>query len=427
MASLKNILKKNTAYLGLSEGVSMLILFVISVLVARKLGQTVYGQFAFILAFAQIWQVVADFGLSMLAIRDISTNKNNVKTILSNYISLKIVLGILTYLLIIISALILNKPLFIKELIIIAGAYLIIYTLAELLRAVFRAYEKFKYEALIKISQHVILLLLIIYAIFIQSLFAVVWAYFVAAIYALVVSAWLIKSKFTSFNWHWDKPQIKIIIKQAWPLALANMFVIIYFRIDTVMLSMIKDDLATAWYNAAYLLIFSLTFVAYILIMSVYPKLSQLALESINACRLLYRKTLLLMSLAGLIILGIAVVIAKWLIIYIYGQSFAPAVHVFYILSLAVFFSFLAHVWLYTLNALGKQISYTLATGFGMLMNIGLNFYWIPKFSYIGAAWATVLTEITTGLIIYGLVEYYLNKKFVQIKKTPSPHLNNPI
>ncbi len=427
MASLKNILKKNTLYLALSEGIAMLILFIVSVLVARKLGQTIYGQFAFILAFAQIWQVIADFGLAMIAIRDISVNKENTKKILSNYFSLKIVLGFLTYVLIVASTLLLNKPLYIKELILIAGAYLIVYTLAELLRAVFRAFEKFKYEAFIKISQHLILLLLITWSIYQGSLHAIVWSYFIAAVYALIVSILLIKIKFTSFTWQWDRPMIKNILRQAWPLALANMFVIIYFRIDTVMLSMIKDDQATGLYNAAYLLIFSLTFVAYILIMSVYPKLSQLAKESITACRKLYRKTLYLMTGAGLIILGISAIIAKWLIIYIYGAEFTPAINIFYILALAVFFSFLAHVWLYTLNALGKQLTYTVATGFGLIINIGLNFYWIPKFSYLGAAWATVLTEIITGLIIFALVEYYLSKKFVQIKTTLQPKINKPL
>ncbi len=427
MSAMQKILRKNTSYLAISEGISILILFFVSILIARKLGQTVYGQFAFVLAFAQIWQVIADFGLTMIAIRDISINKNDVKKILSNFFSLKIVIGFITYGLIVISTLLLNKPKFIKELIIIAGAYLIIYTLAELLRSIFKAYEKFKYEAFIKISQHLFLLALIIYAVLQKSLTAVVWSYFIAATYALVISIIIIKKKFTSFGWQWNNKIIKNILKQAWPLALANMFVIIYFRIDTVMLSIIKGDQPTAWYNAAYLLIFSLTFVAYVLIMSVYPKLSQLAKESLTACRKLYRQTLYLMTLAGLLILGITTAIAKWLIIYIYGIEFSPAVNIFYILSLAVFFSFLAHVWLYTLNALGKQLTYTLATGLGMIINIVLNFYWIPKFSYLGAAWATVLTEIISGLIIFGLVEYYLNKKFVHINSNIGPNINKPL
>jgi len=427
MVSLQKILKKNTSFLALSEGISMLILFFISVLIARNLGGTVYGQFAFILAYAQIWQVVADFGLSLLAVRDISVDKDNAKKILGNYLSFKLIWSVLVYILIVTVTWLINKPINIKQLILIAGAYLLVYTAAELMRAVFRAYEHFKYETFIKISQHLLLFLIIIFAIWQKSLSSVVWAYFIAGCYSLLISCWLIKRKYNVLAWHWDNHFIKQIIRQAWPLALANMFVIIYFRIDTVMLSLLKGDQDTGLYNAAYLLIFSLTFVAYILIMSVFPKLSLLAKESITKFRLLYRQTLYLMTGAGLIILGLSTLIAKWLIVYLYGPDFLPAVKIFYILSLAVFFSFLAHVWLYTLNALGKQIAYTLATFLGLVINVILNFFWIPKFSYLGAAWSTVLTEIITGLLIFLAVEYYLNKKFIQIKEIPTPKLNKPI
>jgi len=427
MVSLRKILLKNTTYLALSEGLAMIILFLISILIARKLGDTIYGQFAFVLAFAQIWQVVADFGLTMVAIKQITINRADTSKLLNNLLSIKLVLGIITYLLIITSAFFLNKPFFIKELIFVAGLYLIIYTTAEMLRSVFRAHEKFKYEAFVKISQHLLLLILIILAINWSNLNGIVWSYVLAASYALTLTLYLIYKKIAPLTFAWDKNIIKKLLHESWPLALVNVFVIIYFRIDTVMLSLLAGDQPTAWYNAAYLLIFSLTFVAYILVMSVYPKLSQLAQTSLSACRKLYRHTLLLMGGAGLIILGLACAVARWLIPYFYGVQFSPAIQIFYILALAVFFSFLSHVWLYTLNAIGKQGGYTIATGFGMVLNIALNFYWIPKFSYLGAAWATVLTEIITGLTIFGLTEYYLYKHILHTDKKLIPTLQKPI
>jgi O-antigen/teichoic acid export membrane protein len=427
MINLRKILIKNTFYLALSEGISMVILFLISVLVARNLGDTVYGQFAFVLAFAQIWQVIADFGLTMIAVREISTSSQNTSKLLNNLLSLKIIIGLATYILIFASAFIIHKPFFIKELILIAGLYLIIYTTAELLRAVFRAQEKFKYEAFVKITQHLLLFILIAIAINSGNLIFIIWSYVIAASYALGLTIYLIYKKITHLSFSWDSLLINKLLKEAWPLALANVFVIIYFRIDTVMLSLLVGDQPTAWYNAAYLLIFSLTFVAYILIMSVYPKLSQLAKSSLTQCRRLYRQTLYLMFCAGFLILGLASLLAKWLIPYFYGQQFTPAIQVFYVLALAVFFSFLSHVWLYTLNALGRQSSYALATGFGVLLNIILNFYWITKFSYIGAAWATVLTEIITGLIIFSLTEYYLYKNIIHSGNQTTPILHKPI
>lgn len=421
MVSLKSILKKNTSYLAFAETVSMLILFVISIIIARSLGHTVYGQFAFILAYAQIWQVLADFGLTMIAVRELSTHQAEQKRYLSNLISLKLVIGCLTFCLIVISTWFLEKPDFIKQLIYIAGAYIIIYTAGEMIRAVFRAYERFAYDAWIRISQHIVLLGFIIYGVTQDSLYQITWGYFYSALFALLVSCYFIWKKFTTFtvSWHW--PLLKNLLREAWPLALANVFVIVYFRIDTIMLSLIKGDEPTAWYNAAFLLIFSLTFVAYVIVMSVFPRLSRLAKESLAEAKVLYRQTLLLITLAGVGILGIAVFISRYLIPVVYGEAFLPAVKIFAILAVAVFFSYLSQVWLYTLNALGRQRLYTWATALGMVLNITLNWYLIPIYSYLGAAWATVITELITGGIIYAACETVFKKQTARPEKAAPP------
>jgi len=326
MASLKKLLIKNTSWLAVSETVSMLILFAVTAIIARSLGDTVYGQFAFILAFAQIWVVLADFGLTMIGVREFATHKKNIKRYLNNFLALKLVTSIITFGLIVLAVQFLNKPDFIKNLIYVAGGYVVLYTAGEFLRSVFRALEIFKYEAYIKISQHLILLILIILAASQHSLNLITWSYLIASAYSVIITLIIIWQRFSHFSLTWDNKLIKYLIKEAWPLALANVFVVIYFRIDTIMLSLMKSDQATGWYNAAYLLIFSLAFIAYVIMMSVYPKLSQLAKESIDKAKQLYRQTLYITGLAGILILGLSALIVKYLIPLLYGNEFLPTV-----------------------------------------------------------------------------------------------------
>jgi len=144
--------------------------------------------------------------------------------------------------------------------------------------------------------------------------------------YSVIITLIIIWQRFSHFSLTWDNKLIKYLIKEAWPLALANVFVVIYFRIDTIMLSLMKSDQATGWYNAAYLLIFSLAFIAYVIMMSVYPKLSQLAKESIDKAKQLYRQTLYITGLAGILILGLSALIVKYLIPLLYGNEFLPTV-----------------------------------------------------------------------------------------------------
>jgi len=399
----------------------MLILFVVTVIIARSLGDTVYGQFAFILAFAQIWQVLADFGLTMIGVRELATHKENIRKYLNNFLALKLLASIITLSLIVLTVQFLDKPDFIKNLIYVTGGYIVLYTAAEFLRSVFRALEKFKYEAYIKISQHLILLILIFLAASQHSLSLMAWSYLAAAVYSVLLTLIVIWQRFSHFSLSWDNKLIKYLIKEAWPLALANVFVVIYFRIDTIMLSIMKSDQVTGWYNAAYLLIFSLAFIAYVIMMSVYPKLSHLAKKSITETKKLYRQTLYLIGLAGIFILGLAALIAKYIIPLLYGDEFLPAVAIFYILTIAVWFAYLANVWLYTLNALGKQKIYTWSTAWGMILNLILNFILIPRYSYLGAAWATVITEIAVGLTIFVACETVFKKGLISKSSPPPP------
>jgi len=401
MYSFAKLIKQNTSYLAVSEAFSMIVLFSVTVIIARTLGDTVYGQFAFIIAFAQLFQVLADFGLNIIGVRELSINKNEFQKYLSNFLGIKLIVSFITFALILITTQVLDKPDYIKHLIYIAGGYIVFYTGADFLRSVFRAQEQFKYEAYTKISQHLLLLILVLFAARHTSLSQFAWSYFISAVYAAFITAWVVWKRFSHFSFAFDRKLIRTLIKESWPLALANVFVVIYFRIDTIMLSLMQSDKETGWYNAAYLLIFSLAFFAYIIIMSVYPRLTQLVHESLYHAKRLYRQSLLLVTVAGIVILGIAALIARHIIPLLYGQEFLPAVKIFYILALAVFFSYLAHVWLYTLNALGKQKIYTWATAIGMTLNLVLNFIFIPRYSYIGAAWTTVATEIVSGVIIF--------------------------
>ena len=108
--------------------------------------------------------------------------------------------------------------------------------------------------------------------------------------------------------------------------------------------------------------------------------------------------------------MGLVFLLAKPIINLAYGPSFAPSILALKILSAAVFMSFLSHVWLFTLTALNKQKIYTWAVGLGMVINISLNWLFIPLYSLYAAAWTTVITELITGLIIFFACQKYLNK-----------------
>jgi len=100
------------------------------------------------------------------------------------------------------------------------------------------------------------------------------------------------------------------------------------------------------------------------------------------------------------------------LVVQILTQSrfveFQDAVPVLRILSLAMFVAYFNHLTGFTIVALGKQRSYFFVALGALVFNLIVNWLVIPRFSYFGAAWVTLLTEslvlVVTTVFVFRLI-----------------------
>jgi len=65
------------------------------------------------------------------------------------------------------------------------------------------------------------------------------------------------------------------------------------------------------------------------------------------------------------------------------------------------------------LIAWGKQKQYSIAIAIGAAANIILNILWIPKYTYIGASMATLLSETAVFTGVFYLFNKYTYRKLV--------------
>src|SRR5205809_980686 len=79
-------------------------------------------------------------------------------------------------------------------------------------------------------------------------------------------------------------------------------------------------------------------------------------------------------------------------------RLYAPSAPALQILALALGFAFVNNAFIGALNASDRQLSFTWAAGWSLAANVVLNLALIPTFGYLGASWATVLTEIALGI-----------------------------
>jgi len=70
------------------------------------------------------------------------------------------------------------------------------------------------------------------------------------------------------------------------------------------------------------------------------------------------------------------------------------------ILALAIVFMFADNTFAATLNAIDKQNVFALVAMVGLVINVGVNLVVIPRYGYLGASWAVVVTE--AALVVVG-------------------------
>ena len=398
---LKKIVK-NAGILFTANVMSKALNFAYVVYLARYLGASGFGIISFALAFALILGVFADFGLQPLSLREISRNKNEAGRYFSNIALIKIILSVTIFFLLVFIVKCLNYSHDTVYVIYLIGLSIIIGSFNNFIYAVYQANEDVKYMGIGYILNSLSMLAGILATAYFNGniiMFSVV--FLVSAIIVLLYNLTIISYKFFKPKLSADLKFWKKLIKEAVPFGLVNVFVIIYFKIDSVMLGTMKTQKIVGYYNASYRIIDVLTALFPSIIFSVvYPKMSAY-IELPEKLKSIYIVSFKISLIIGLIISIVTVFFAHYFILLIYGYGYHEGADSLKILIWAFFFICISSITSSLISSVNKQRLVTITAGVGAVINIGLNFLLIPRFSLNGAAFATVITELIMFLIYF--------------------------
>jgi len=190
-------------------------------------------------------------------------------------------------------------------------------------------------------------------------------------------------------DWSFWKPTIK----EALPFGLSGIFIMIYYWIDSVMLSLLQGDTVVGWYNASYRLVLVLAIIPSAILTSLFPLMSRFYESSEKSLRFSYEKSFkYLLIIAVPIGVGMTL-LADRIILLVYGSEYTPSIIALQILIWSEVLIFLSIVFGNLLNSINKQIIVTRQTAIAAILNVIMNLLLIPRYSYVGASIATVATE----------------------------------
>ncbi len=393
---------RNTSVLLFSQIISYALIFFYTIYIARYLGANGYGILSFSLAFSGIFSILADLGLSTLTVREVARDKSLSKKYLGNFLLIKIILSVLTYLVIILLVNLLGYSHQTINVVYFVSLSVILTSLSQIFYSIFQAYEKMEYQSFGQILSSILMFLgvfLIIYFGFDVVGFSII--YFLSSltilIYSIIINSW----KFSTPKIEYDKKFWKSSVKESLPFGLTGISVMLYTYVDSVMLSLIQGNEVVGWYNAAYRLVLFLVFIPITINITIFPSMSQLHISSQDSLRFMNEKYFKFMIMLGIPI-GIGItLLADKLILILFGVGYAKSILTLQILVWTLVFTFAGASFVRLLEATNRQIILSKITGFTVIINILLNLALIPKFSYIGASISTVLTEIILVSIIF--------------------------
>ncbi|HEY1803073.1 MAG TPA: flippase [Terracidiphilus sp.] len=410
MRKLKNVspglrrVSENAGWLMVDRVVRMGIGLLVGVWVARYLGPAQFGSLNFAIAFLALCGSATTLGLEGIVIREILHDTEETNEILGTTLALRTAASLLAAIVSIV-LLMLIQPHDRQALLLVSILSLqLIFQAFDTIDVFFQSQVKSKITVWAKNGAFLVFAAVRVLFIYVK---APLWTFAatMAGEAALGAAGLALGYHLTGGKMHFwrsSKKRAILLLQQSWPVIFSGMAIMIYMRIDTVMLKMMKGDFAVGLYSAATRVSEVWYFIPVAIVSSVSPAIMR-AKDNPEVFHSRLRKLFSLMTLSACFI-GSGVALASHAVIRIlYSSSYRGAgpvlaVHVW--ASVFVFLGVAQGPWDISKNLLKLSLYRTVS---GAVINVAMNLYLIPKYSAMGAAIATVVSYAVSGVFANAL------------------------
>lgn len=222
---------------------------------------------------------------------------------------------------------------------------------------------------------------------------------FICYLVSFFVGFLLVKKHIGSFKVRFHRPISLLIIRESSPYALLIVLMILYTRVDSVMLERMLSDGATqaGFYAQGFRLIDAFFMFAMLFSNLLLPIFSRMLRINEDVKELFSNATKLLIwgaiALAGLCFWN-----SHEILQLIYTSDVSHSAPPFQLLVLTFVAMCLALISGTYLTALGEMKALNTIALIGLIVNIGINLYLIPKYGVMGVAISTLGTQFTVAI-----------------------------
>jgi O-antigen/teichoic acid export membrane protein len=404
----------NTLIQFLSKAVATGLGLIAIAVIARYLGTAGFGEYTTAITFLSFFGIIADLGLTLVTVQMISRPGVNESRILGNLLALRLMSAIVLLGIAPLAVLFFPYPSAVKLAVAVAAVSFLAIALNQILVGLFQKHLRMDRVSIAEVASRLVLVAGVIVAVKLSSGLLGIMVATVASSVVSFLFHFIFSRRFVRIRLHFDLSVWKKIITRSWPLAITIVLNLVYLKTDTLLLSLIPRQTEigilaeVGLYGAAYRVIDVLITIPFMFAGIILPILTaRWALGKRGEfCDILQKSFDVMIILALPIILGTQF-LAKQAMILVAGEEFSAAGPILQVLILAAALIYFGVMFTHAIIAIGKQKQIIGAYLFTAITAVAMYFVFIPRFSYWGAAWATIYSELAIALASAWLIWRY--------------------
>lgn len=411
-----NVFKKNLSWIFFGNIAHAILQFALNIYCARKFGSDDYGIINYCVSLVAFFTAVGTLGFNGVITKYFASDEKNSGTYLGTTILSRIVFSLISILLLQIIILFDEAYCYSLAIIVLCQSFQILFGTADLFIYWFRYKNRAKHVALLRLLAFFLSAAWRFVAIYYHSL--ELYSFGVSLEFGLFsLLLWYVYRKdYQSLRLNWSMTTLKLVLKTSYPFVFSAILATIYGQTDKIMLRSMVDFSSVGFYSVSLTLAGAIAIIPTALIEGFRPDIMVNKVEN----ELKYK--LRLQQLYGLtfwLCVGYCLFItlfAEPLIQLLYGDQYLAAVSSLSIIVWYTSFSYFGAIHNMYMVAEDKTFWVQIITLIGAVVNVIFNFALIPIWGIVGAALASLFTQILSNYVLLIIIKP-LRGAFVLLNK----------
>lgn len=409
----KKIIFLNTFYQFFAKAISLIFVFLSTLLLRRYLGRSGYGDYIFIFSYVTIFSILADFGTRLTSISYANKRKEEENKRLGIALALRFLLLIFAFNIYLITALLLPIKTTLKLPLVLASLLLFVFSFRDSFYMIFTSKLKLQFQSLVELGVGFLIMIAVALTVFLK--FNISFLYFLMGLLPLTFLIFFMRKTNIDKKISLSLPQkeTSFLLKKS-SLVFGSLFLFtLSAQLPQILLKMLHSSSALGIFGLSYKVYENALLPAALFMNTCLPLISRFKKDELQKAKQFLQNTFDVILILSFLVAAAMFLLAPLGVRIITGNFLLAEIKTIRILSLALIASYLNHFFGFVF--LGKSLNKDLFLSkiFGFV--IALIFVWplLKNFSYLGAASLTLLIEVS--VLLYSLYLFYKRSAFLPL------------